>query len=79
MSNSLRRLDDLKNFSSDFLDRVRSCASRQFVRERGAVLDQFLLGNVVPDWEQNLIAGYGARNQSVQFVVRPPLAEEVLR
>ena len=53
-----------------------SSTTCQFVGERRTVFDEFLFCYVVPDRENDLFPAYSSGDETVEFVVWPPLGEE---
>src|SRR5256885_9857279 len=45
------------------LDGVRGCAPREFVGKRRTMLNHFLLGDIVPNRQENLLSGDGSRDR----------------
>ena len=53
-----------------------SSITSYLVCKRGALCDNFTLGNLVPKRKKNLLTRHLARNESIEFILRPILGEE---
>lgn len=71
--------DHLVDLGRDLVDAVVGRAEGDLVGERWALSDDLVLGDLVPDRQEDLLPINGQRDQAVQFVLRPALGEERAR
>jgi len=69
-------VNDRRDLGSDFRHRVRGRAPGKLVGERRAEVHHLLLRDAVPDRKKHLFAADRSRDQPVELVRRPALAEE---